>query len=217
MIDFDTARRFVAFAADTGALKFGEFQTKSGRKSPYFFNAGTLNSGHKLWCLADFYCEAIADSGIEFDMLYGPAYKGIPLAVATAIRYAANRNDYPYAFNRKECKDHGEKGMLVGAALQGKVLIIDDVITSGISVRESVDIITQHGAEPCGIVIALDRMEKSENSDSSAVQEVTKRYNIPVIAVANIHDVIGYLEESDDFVQYQDAVKQYRNQYGVDG
>jgi orotate phosphoribosyltransferase len=175
-----------------------------------------LNSGHKLWCLADFYCEAIADSGIEFDMLYGPAYKGIPLVVATAIRYAANRSDYPYAFNRKESKDHGEKGMLVGAPLQGNVLIIDDVITSGISVRESVEIITQHGAKPCGIVIALDRMEKGENSDQSAVQEVMERYQIPVIAVANIQDVIGYLEESDEFAEYQAAVKQYRDTYGVD-
>ena len=215
MVDFDVSRRFVAFAVSTGALKFGEFQTKSGRKSPYFFNAGTLNSGHKLWSLADFYCQAIQESGICFDMLYGPAYKGIPLVVSTAIRYAANRADYPYAFNRKEAKDHGEKGILVGAPLTGKVLIVDDVITAGISVRESVDIIKAHGAEPCGIVIALDRMEKGENTDKSAVQEVAEKYQIPVIAVATIHDVIGYLKEAEEFGEYREAVEGYRAQYGV--
>jgi len=213
--DLDAARRFVAFAIETGTLQFGEFRTKSGRASPYFFNAGTLNSGFRLWRLADFYRDAILTSGIQFDMLYGPAYKGIPLVVATAIRFAAAANDYPYAFNRKEAKDHGEKGILVGAPLRGKVLIIDDVITAGLSVRESINIIKAHGAEPCGLVIALDRMEKGETSDLSAVQEVSRQYNIPVISVATIHDLINYLADTPAFEGVQSAVEQYRQQYGA--
>ena len=216
MVDSVLAKKFVEFSVSTGALRFGEFKTKSGRDSPYFFNAGTLNSGNRLWDLAGFYCQAIMAANIDFDMLYGPAYKGIPLAVSTAVRYAASHHkDYSYAFNRKESKDHGEKGMLVGAPLTGKVLIIDDVITAGISVRESVDIIRDQGATPCGIVIALDRMEKGEHSERSAVQEVVEKYQIPVISVATISDVIAYLKDSEEFASYQGQVENYRNKYGV--
>lgn len=213
--DLDAARRFVAFAIKAGAIRFGEFCTKSGRQSPYFFNAGTLNSGFRLWRVADFYREAIINSDVEFDMLFGPAYKGIPLVVATAIRFAAAAADFPYAFNRKEAKDHGEKGVLVGAPLAGRVLIIDDVITAGLSVRESVDIITSHGAEPCGVVIALDRMEKGETSELSAVQEVTQQFNIPVIAVSTLDDLVGYLGDTPPYKEHQEAVEKYRQQYGV--
>ncbi|KYC29019.1 orotate phosphoribosyltransferase [Sterolibacterium denitrificans] len=208
------SRDFIEFACQREVLRFGEFQTKSGRTSPYFFNAGLFNDGEALGKLCEFYARAILDSKLAFDILFGPAYKGIPLAAGTAIALAQAGRNTPYCFNRKEAKDHGEGGQLVGAPLKGRVLIIDDVITAGTSVRESVDIIKAAGATPAGVVIALDRMECG-SGDLSAVQEVQVNYGIPVVAVASLQDLINYLRSQPELQAHLAAVKAYRMQYGT--
>ncbi len=190
-------KEFLDFALNTGVLRFGEFTLKSGRISPYFFNAGLFNTGNSLAKLGRYYAQTIADSGIEFDVLYGPAYKGIPLAAVTAAALADHHGmDVPYAFNRKEAKDHGEGGIIVGHELKGKVLIIDDVISAGTSVRESMDIIDAQDAQAAGVVIALDRQEKGKG-DLSAIQEVERDYNIPVAAIVRLENLIEYLQDDD--------------------
>ena len=214
---------FVRFALDTSVLRFGEFKVKSGRISPYFFNAGLFNTGATVGRLADFYAQALVDSGIEFDMLFGPAYKGIPLSTAPSIALARHParagRDVPFAYNRKEAKDHGEGGTLVGAPLAGRVVIIDDVITAGTSVRESVDIIEAAGATPQAVLIAMDRMERagtdSALSPHSAVQEVALRYGIPVVAIASLTDILALLEGDVAFAANREAVLAYRTRYGV--
>jgi orotate phosphoribosyltransferase len=210
----DFSREFIAFACDRGVLRFGEFKTKAGRLSPYFFNAGLFSEGASLGRLADFYARAIIASGIGFDVLFGPAYKGIPLAATTAVALAGKGRDTPFAYNRKEAKDHGEGGTLVGAPLAGRVLVIDDVISAGTSVRESVDLIRAAGATPAGVVIALDRQERGQGS-RSAVQEVEANYGIPVIAVATLVDLIAYLQGNPALERVLPAVARYREQYGV--
>jgi len=210
----DFSRDFIEFACDRQVLRFGEFKTKAGRQSPYFFNAGLFNDGDSLANLCGFYARAILAAAIPFDMLFGPAYKGIPLVAGTAMTLAQKGHNLPYCFNRKEAKDHGEGGLLIGAPPAGRVLIIDDVISAGTSVGESVSIIQAAGAKPAGVVIALDRMERG-SGERSAVQEVERNYGIPVISVANLDDLIGYLQGSPDLAQYLTAVTQYRAQYGV--
>ncbi len=208
-------RRFIEFAIRAGALRFGRFQLKSGRISPYFFNAGLFNSGERLRQLGSFYADALEDSPLTCDMLYGPAYKGIPLACATAIALAARYDkDYPYAFNRKEAKDHGEGGLIVGAPLQGRVLIVDDVITAGTSVRESVEIIRRAGAEPCGVLISLDREEKT-NDGTSAIAAIERDYGLPVQAIVTMGDVIAWLAESGRFQAELETIRAYRRDYGA--
>jgi len=215
-------QQFIEFSVGTGVLKFGEFTTKAGRLSPYFFNAGLFHDGATLGRLAQFYAQTLLDSGVGFDMLFGPAYKGITLASSTAVALAAKGRNTPFAFNRKEAKDHGEGGTIVGARLQGKVVIVDDVISAGTSVRESVDMIRAAGAEPAAVLIALDRMERSGKDDalsaSSAVQEVSREFGIPVVSIANLDDLFNYLagEGADPRVaQYKDAVAAYRARYGA--
>ena len=216
------SQEFIAFSVDAGVLKFGNFITKAGRNSPYFFNAGLFNDGAILGKLADYYAQTLLDSGVEFDMLFGPAYKGITLASATAVALARKGRNVPFAFNRKEAKDHGEGGNLIGARLQGKVVIIDDVISAGTSVRESVDMIRGAGATPCAVLIALDRMERSGKDDAlsadSAVQEVSKTYGIPVLTIGNLSDLFEYLsraEAGEELAKHKDAVAAYRSRYGV--
>lgn len=219
-----TSLDFVRFALNEGVLRFGSFKVKSGRISPYFFNAGLFNSGGSVGKLAGFYAQALLDSGVAFDMLFGPAYKGIPLATATAVALASHpamqgRGDVPFAYNRKEAKDHGEGGTLVGAPLKGKVVIIDDVITAGTSVRESVEIIRNAGAEPAAVLIAMDRMERAGADDAlsahSAVQDVAKTYGIPVVAIASLADIMALLQDDAAFAEHRDAVQAYRTKYGV--
>lgn len=218
---------FLNFALGQQVLRFGEFKTKAGRLSPYFFNAGLFNTGAALNRLCAFYAQALLQQsqarGVAFDMLFGPAYKGIPLAAGTAMQLAAAGHDCPYAFNRKEAKDHGEGGTLVGAPLQGRVVIIDDVITAGTSVRESVDIIRAAGATPAAVLIALDRMERGVRDGQltahSAVQEVEAIYGIPVFAIATLTDLMRFLSSdvasSSGVSAYRDKVAAYRQQYGV--
>jgi orotate phosphoribosyltransferase len=212
-------QEFIRFAIDQKVLCFGEFKTKAGRISPYFFNAGLFNDGNSLKQLTQFYARAIAAAETPFDMLYGPAYKGIPLAAGTAIALSDMGHNVPYCFNRKEAKDHGEGGNTVGAKLQGKVLIIDDVISAGTSARESIELIRAAGATPAAMVIALDRMELGqtprEQGGISAVQEVQRNYSIPVIAIATLDDLLEYLQENQGAGQYLEAVQAYREQYGV--
>jgi orotate phosphoribosyltransferase len=202
-------------------LSFGEFKTKAGRLSPYFFNAGGFNDGARLSALGRYYAKALQESKISFDMLYGPAYKGITLAAATAIALADSGLNIPFAYNRKEAKDHGEGGSLIGAPVKGKVVIIDDVISAGTSVRESVDLIRGAGAEPAAVLIALDRMERSGNAveigEKSAVQAVEEEFGLPVIAIANLADLMTFLTASSDteLTNYLPAVKAYRDQYGI--
>jgi orotate phosphoribosyltransferase len=210
----DFSQDFIAFACDKGVLRFGEFKTKAGRLSPYFFNAGLFNDGDALTRLADYYARAILAAGIEFDMLFGPAYKGIPLVAAIAMALAARGRNLPFAFNRKEAKDHGEGGTLIGAPLKGRVLIVDDVISAGTSVRESVDIIRAGGAVPAGVAIAIDRQERGTGA-LSAVQEVEQTMQMPVIAVARLTDVIDYLAGQPALQQNLAAVRRYRETYGV--
>jgi orotate phosphoribosyltransferase len=205
---------FIRFAIDQKVLRFGEFKTKAGRMSPYFFNSGLFQDGTALRELCRFYAQAILASGVQFDMLFGPAYKGIPLVAGTAIALAEQGLNVPYCFNRKEAKDHGEGGNTVGAALHGKVLIIDDVISAGTSVRESIELIVASAAEPCGVVIALDRMERGQ-AEFSAVQEVQRTYNIPVVSIAALDDLLAYLKGHAEMEQYLHAVQSYREQYGV--
>lgn len=208
-------QEFIQFALDLEVLRFGEFTLKSGRISPYFFNSGLFNSGASLARLGRFYATAILDAELEFDMLYGPAYKGIPLAAATAIALAdQHQRDVPYAFNRKEAKDHGEGGSIVGAPLQGKVLIIDDVISAGTSVRESVELITQAGATPSAVSIALDRQERGTGAQS-AVQEVAQQFSMPVANIIGLQDLIGYLRARGNPEQLQ-QILDYQHEYGVD-
>lgn len=210
----DFSRDFIALACRKGVLRFGAFVTKAGRNSPYFFNAGLFDDGASFRELCGYYARTIRASGVGFDMLFGPAYKGIPLVVGTAIRLAEDGVDLPFAFNRKEAKDHGEGGTLIGAPLKGRVLILDDVISAGTSVRESVELIRAAGATPAGVVIALDRMERGKGS-LSAVQEVKESFGIPVIAVATLEDLIGYLADSPDLAANLEVVKAYREQYGI--
>ncbi len=212
---------FIQFALEANVLSFGEFKTKAGRLSPYFFNAGEFNDGARLSALGRYYATALQDSGIKYDMLYGPAYKGITLAAATAIALADAGRNTPYAYNRKEAKDHGEGGSLVGAPVKGKVVIIDDVISAGTSVRESVKLIRDAGAEPVAVLIALDRMEKSgtatEIGDKSAVQAVEQEFGLPVVAIANLADLMVFLTASSnvELKNYLPAVKAYRDKYGI--
>ena len=211
---FNFRQDFIRFAVQQKVLCFGEFQTKAGRLSPYFFNAGLFNDGAALRNLSQFYAQAILAAGLPFDMLFGPAYKGIPLAAGTAIALAEQGRNVPYCYNRKEAKDHGEGGTTVGAALQGRVLIIDDVISAGTSVRESIDLIRAAGAEPCGVVIALDRMERGQG-ELSAVQEVQRNYGIPVVSIATLDDLLDYLQNEADMKQNLATVQSYRDRYGV--
>jgi orotate phosphoribosyltransferase len=217
------SREFVRFALSRGVLKFGEFKVKSGRISPYFFNAGLFDSGASVGRLAKFYAQALINAGTPFDMLFGPAYKGIALATATSMALAEHPGrggrDVPFAFNRKESKDHGEGGVLVGAPLRGRVVIIDDVITAGTSVRESVEIIRQAGAEPAAVLIALDRMERAGAegalSPHSAVQEVERAYGMPVISIASLTDIMALLADDGAVAEHQAAVSAYRQRYGI--
>ena len=212
---------FIRFALEAQVLSFGEFKTKAGRQSPYFFNAGGFSDGALLGALGKYYANALLESDIAFDMLYGPAYKGITLAAATAIALANQHKNVPFAYNRKEAKDHGEGGTLVGAPVKGQVVIIDDVISAGTSVRESVELIRAAGAEPAAVLIALDRMERSGNAidigEHSAVQSVEHEFGIPVIAIANLSNLMDYLDASKDpaLQQYLPAVTAYRKQYGI--
>lgn len=205
---------FIAFAIDKQVLRFGEFKTKAGRLSPYFFNAGLFDDGDSLLKLGEFYAQSIVQSGLQFDMLFGPAYKGIPLVAAISIAFARMGKNYPYAYNRKEAKDHGEGGTLVGAPMQGRVLIIDDVISAGTSIRESVQLIQQAGATPSGVSIALDRQEKGLG-EMSAVQEVEHTNHMPVISIAKLADLFAFLQDNPSLVQYFPAIQAYRNQYCV--
>ena len=218
---------FIRFALDANVLRFGEFKTKAGRISPYFFNAGLFNTGSRLGVFGEFFAKTLIDaerSGrVHFDMLFGPAYKGITLASATAIALARRDRDVPFAFNRKEAKDHGEGGSIVGAPLQGRVIIIDDVISAGTSVRESVDIIRQHGAEPAAVLIALDRRERGGDAQNisrlSAVQEVEREFHIPVVSIAALEDVLEFLnsgsEQATALHEYRGRIAEYRARYGV--
>ncbi|MFL9609372.1 orotate phosphoribosyltransferase [Methylobacillus sp. Pita2] len=211
----DSTQDFIQFAIQKQVLRFGEFTTKAGRLSPYFFNAGLFNDGESLMRLGEFYAAAIVRSGVQFDMLFGPAYKGITLAASIVIALARQGRNVPYAFNRKEAKDHGEGGTIVGASLQGRVLIVDDVISAGTSVRESVNIITASGATPCGVAIALDRQERGLGA-LSAVQEVEQQHQLPVISIANLRDLIEYLDQSSELAAYRPAIAAYRSAYGVE-
>ena len=210
----DFRQEFIEFALGCKVLRFGEFTTKAGRLSPYFFNAGLFNDGQSLGRLSEFYAKAAEAGGVDFDMLFGPAYKGIPLVAAIAVALARRGRNFPFAYNRKEAKDHGEGGSIVGAPLAGRVLIVDDVISAGTSVRESVDLIRAAGATPAGVLIALDRQERGQG-ELSAVQEVERDYGIPVIAVAGLRDLMGYLEYHPEFFSHKTAVERYREQYGV--
>jgi orotate phosphoribosyltransferase len=210
----DFSRDFIELACRKGVLRFGAFITKAGRNSPYFFNAGLFDDGASFRALCGFYARAIRAADIGCDMLFGPAYKGIPLVAGTAIRLAEDGINLPFAFNRKEAKDHGEGGTLIGAPLAGRVLVLDDVISAGTSVRESVEIIRAAGATPAGVVIALDRMERGRG-DLSAVQEVKQNYGIPVVAVATLEDLIDFLADSPELAANLEAVKAYRATYGI--
>ena len=211
----DYQREFLDFAISIDVLRFGEFTLKSGRLSPYFFNSGLFNTGGSLAKLGQYYAESIEASGIEYDMLFGPAYKGIPLVAAVSIALAEKHGkDVPYAFNRKEAKDHGEGGTIVGAPLAGKVLVVDDVISAGTSVRESVKIIEDAGAQLAGVSIAMDRQERG-TGETSAIQEVESQYGIKVANIAAMADIIEYLGEKEGMDGYLAAIKAYREQYGA--
>ncbi len=208
-------REFIEFAINTGVLRFGEFTLKSGRISPYFFNSGLFATGGALARLGRFYATALQDSQIEYDMLFGPAYKGIPLASSCCIALAdEHQHDIPYSFNRKEAKDHGEGGMIVGAALKGKVMIIDDVISAGTSVRESIDLIKAARATPAGVLIALDRQEKGKG-ELSAIQEIEQQYHMPVASIIKLEHLIDYLKDSVALARYFPKIKTYREHYGA--
>lgn len=211
----DYQRDFIQFAIEQGVLKFGEFTLKSGRVSPYFFNAGLFNSGLAISRLGQFYATAIVESGLEFDVLFGPAYKGVPLAIATAISLAEDyEQDYPWCFNRKEAKDHGEGGILVGAPLKGDVLIIDDVMTAGTAIREVMQIVQAEKAITAGVIIALDRQEKGKG-ELSAIQEIENDFRMPVLSIVSLDMILEYLSEDKTLKQYLPAVQDYRNQYGI--
>ena len=208
-------REFIEFALERGVLRFGEFTLKSGRVSPYFFNAGLFDSGLALAKLGRFYAQALVDSGLSYDVVFGPAYKGIPLAATTAIALAEDhQRDVPWCFNRKEAKDHGEGGTLVGAPLAGRVVIVDDVITAGTAIREVMHIINNQGAQAAGVLIALDRQERG-NGALSAIQEVERDFNMPVITIVSLQQVLEYLAQSAELKQYLPAVERYREKYGI--
>ncbi len=207
-------QEFLDFAIRRQVLLFGEFKTKAGRLSPYFFNAGLFNDGLSLKRLGEFYAKAILASGLAFDGLFGPAYKGIPLAATVAIALAAEGRNVPFSYNRKEAKDHGEGGSIVGAGLAGRILIVDDVISAGTSVRESVELIRAAGAEPCGVAIALDRMERGLG-ELSAVQEVSRDYGIPVLGIVNLDDLADYLATRPEWAATLAAIQNYRTAFGV--
>jgi len=210
----DFRKDFIALCLEQGVLKFGRFVTKSGRTTPYFFNAGLFNTGASLERLAQFYAKAILASGVRFDMLFGPAYKGIVLAASTAVALARAGRDVPFAYNRKEAKDHGEGGALVGAPLAGRVLIVDDVLTAGTAVGESLNVISSQGATAAGVVISLDRMERG-TGELSAIQEIEKRHGIPVVSIASLDDLLGFLGDKAEFRKDLEAIREYRQRYGV--
>lgn len=218
----DLAQEFVRFAVESGVLRFGEFKTKAGRMSPYFFNAGLFDDGGKMGRLAEFYAKALLASGIEFDMVFGPAYKGIPLAATVAVELARLGRNVPFAYNRKEAKDHGEGGTLVGAPLQGRVLIVDDVMSAGTAARESIALIRAAGATPHAVAIALDRQEKAtengQDVEHSAVQYVRNQLGLQVCAIATLADLLQYLSLSGgaDMAAHRDRVLAYRQRYGVE-
>ena len=206
---------FLELSLELGVLRFGEFTLKSGRISPYFFNAGLFNTGYAAAKLGRYYASAIAESDVEFDMLFGPAYKGIPLVALAAAALAEHKDiDVPYAYNRKETKDHGEGGNIVGAPLEGRVMIVDDVITAGTAVRDAADVIRREGAEPAGLVISLDRQEVGTGS-LSAVEEIEQSMQMPVLSIVQLEDLVELLEESAEYGEHLDAVLAYRNQYGI--
>jgi orotate phosphoribosyltransferase len=208
-------QQFLKFAIAKNVLRFGNFTLKSGRQSPYFFNMGLFNDGQAIAQLGRFYAQAIVDAEIEFDLLFGPAYKGIPLVTTTSIALADHhQRNLPYCFNRKEAKDHGEGGNTVGAPLKGRVLLIDDVISAGTAIREAVEIIQAAGAELIGVVIALNRQERGQGK-LSAIQEIEQQYNIPVISIANLDDLVHYLEQQPERAEDLAAIKAYRQEYGV--
>lgn len=208
-------REFIQFALERGVLRFGEFTLKSGRVSPYFFNAGLFDSGLALAKLGRFYAQALVDSGLSYDVVFGPAYKGIPLAATTAVALAEHHNaDMPWCFNRKEAKAHGEGGTLVGAPLAGNVVIIDDVITAGTAIREVMQIIQAQGAQAAGVLIALDRQERGTGA-LSAIQEVERDFNMPVISIVSLQQVLEYLSDNNELKQYLPAVERYREDYGI--
>ena len=211
----DYQKEFIEFALEKQVLKFGEFTLKSGRTSPYFFNAGLFNTGRDLARLGRFYASALEDAGIEYDVLFGPAYKGITLAAATAVALSDQHSiDVPYCFNRKEAKAHGEGGTLVGAPLKGKVLIIDDVITAGTAIREVMAIVEDAGAEAAGVVIGLDRKERGKGTES-AIQEVERQFNMSVVSIIDIDDILNYLSETPDATDLIAAIGDYRDTYGT--
>ncbi|MFW5442844.1 MAG: orotate phosphoribosyltransferase [Methylococcaceae bacterium] len=212
MLDYQ--KEFIQYALECGVLKFGEFQLKSGRMSPYFFNTGLFNTGAQLGKLGKFYAQALLQADIQIDMLYGPAYKGIPLVSTASIAYSQLKQDIPFAFNRKEAKDHGEGGIIVGTPLKGNVLILDDVITAGTSVRESVEIITNMQATAAGVLIALDRQEKGVD-EKSAVQNVREQFNIPVISIISLPQIIEFLELNGGSAKQLKIIKEYRLKYGI--
>lgn len=211
----DFRKEFIAFCIDCGVLRFGQFKTKAGRMSPYFFDAGLFNDGAALGRLGQFYAKAILAAEHPFDMLFGPAYKGIPLVASVAIALAQGGRNVRYSFNRKETKDHGEGGRVIGAPLAGRVLIVDDVISAGTSVRESVALIRAEGANPCGVLIALDRLERGAGMHS-AVQEVRDAIGLPVVAIADLDDLVEFLGARPDLAQQLVAIEHYRQLYGAD-
>ncbi len=211
----DYQHDFIRFAIEHQVLKFGEFTLKSGRVSPYFFNAGLFNTGKALAALGRFYAQALVDSGAEYNVIFGPAYKGIPLASATAIALADHHDqDVPWCFNRKEAKDHGEGGTLVGAPLEGRIAIVDDVMTAGTAIRESMALITDCGAKPACVVVCLDRQEKGKG-ELSAIQEIERDHNIPVISIVNLAQIMAFIQEDSRLKVYARPVDDYRNQYGI--
>ncbi|MBE1276034.1 orotate phosphoribosyltransferase [Enterovibrio baiacu] len=208
-------RQFIEFALEKHVLKFGEFTLKSGRKSPYFFNAGLFNTGRDLARLGRFYAEALVDAKIDYDLLFGPAYKGIPIATTTAVALAEHHEiDTPYCFNRKEAKTHGEGGNLVGSALEGRVMLVDDVITAGTAIRESMEIIQANGADLAGVLVAIDRQERGKG-ELSAIQEVERDFGCKVVSIVSLGDLVTYLEEQGGNPEHLDAVKAYRAEYGI--
>lgn len=210
----DHRRRFLELAIDRQVLRFGEFTLKSGRVSPYFFNAGRFDSGAALAALGDCYAEALLASGLAFDMLFGPAYKGIPLATSVAVALAARGRDVPVAFNRKEAKAHGEGGNLIGAKVQGRVLIIDDVITAGTAIREALELIRGAGGQPCGVLIALDRQERGQSGERSAAEEVSAAFGLPVLAIAGLGDLLAHADTLPAVAAHKAALEAYRSRYG---
>ena len=215
MTSTDSFRQdFLRFALECDVLRFGEFKTKSGRLSPYFFNSGLFNTGESLLRLGRYYAEAALASGVQFDMTFGPAYKGIPLVSALAIGLAEKGHNLPYSFNRKEAKDHGEGGLIVGAPLAGRVLIVDDVITDGAAKREAIELVRAHGAEPAGVLIMIDRMERGTGT-LSAVQELTAQFGIPVFAIAALPDVLALVSANDALTEFRGKIEVYRGKYGV--